>query len=296
MMKLKGVSRLLFMVFSCVTYPTLLFLINMEQYVIHVFYLISFIYMSINKNKDRDMLYIMSTGSLITSGILFPLLGERNDLKKSIKNIFFTFLKFVAILIISAKILLFLPGNLISQLDNMSDYYDNDVSSVDRINMYTNFTLNTIVAPKIEVKESILASLSMSSNNYDYHIVAYNQTVNQADNQVMNVFGIIILAMAILGFILNRKDGFSKVCFAWILFSIVLLPIIGYGSNENGFILYSYYFSWAFVCLVFKLFEALFRKLPKIKNVIYALSIIPISIVNFYAIYQLIIFGMQYYG
>lgn len=85
MMNLKGITRLLFIIFLSVTYPTLLFLINMEQYAISVFYLVTFIYMSINKIKDRDWLFIFSTGSLLTSGILFPLLGEKGILKNSIK-------------------------------------------------------------------------------------------------------------------------------------------------------------------------------------------------------------------
>ena len=46
---------------------------------------------------------------------------------------------------------------------------------------------------------------------------------------------------------LRFGDFFSKICFAWVLFSVVLLAIVGYGASENGFILYSYYFSWAFI-------------------------------------------------
>ena len=296
MMKLKGLSKLLFMIFSCVTYPTLLFLFNMEQYVIHVFYLIVFIYMSINHIKDKDMLFIMASGTLVTSGIFFPLLGEKNNFKQSIKNIFFTFLKFVAILIISSKVLLLLPNQLKMKIDTFSNFYADTLTPIDKVNMYTNFALNTVIAPKVEVNNSILASQTMISNGYKYHILAYNPAISQVENTTINIFGIIILAMAILGFILNRKDSFSKICFAWILFSIILLPIIGYGADENGFILYSYYFSWAFVCLIFKLFESLFKDHTRIKNILYALLIIPIAIINFYGIYQLIEFGIQYYG
>lgn len=296
MMKLKGLSKLLFMIFSCVTYPTLLFLFNMEQYVIHVFYLIVFIYMSINHIKDKDMLFIMASGTLVTSGIFFPLLGEKNNFKQSIKNIFFTFLKFVAILIISSKVLLLLPNQLKMKIDTFSNFYADTLTPIDKVNMYTSFALNTVIAPKVEVNNSILASQTMISNGYKYHILAYNPAISRVENTTINIFGIIILAMAILGFILNRKDSFSKICFAWLLFSIILLPIIGYGADENGFILYSYYFSWAFVCLIFKLFESLFKDHTRIKNILYALLILPTAIINFYGIYQLIEFGIQYYG
>ena len=126
-------------------------------------------------------------------------------------------------------------------------------------------------------------------------MVAYSPNLNQANNTNVNIFGIAVLIIVFLGFILNKKDSFSKICFAWVLFSIVLLVIFGYGAFENGFILYAYYFSWAFVCLLFKFFETVLQKWPKVKNTIYVLAIIPVAVINFYGIYQLIEFGLQYY-
>lgn len=297
-MKLQGITRLLFMLFLTFTYPTVLFLVNMEQYVIHVFYLVLFIYMVLNKIKDKDLLYIMATGTLITTGILFPLLGEKKNFKESIKNIFFTFLKFAAILIITGKIIFYTPDQLKGQIDNLSIYTSSTSEAVDyatQANMYTNFALNTVIAPQIKSEEGILASKIMIRDDLTVRIVAYNYKVQQTENTSTNVFGLLILSIVVLGFILNRKDAFCKICFAWVLFSVFLLLIVGYGASENGFILYSYYFSWAFVCLIFKLFELLLKKWPKIKNTIYTVAIIPMAIINFYGIYQLIIFGMQYY-
>ena len=74
LMKVKGILKALFLIIISVSFPTLLFLTNTEQYAISVFYLIVFIYMCVNKNKDKEMAYIMATGSTITTGILFPLL------------------------------------------------------------------------------------------------------------------------------------------------------------------------------------------------------------------------------
>ena len=73
------------------------------------------------------------------------------------------------------------------------------------------------------------------------------------------------------------------------------MSILKYGASENGFILYTYYFGWAFVCLLFKFFESVLKKWPKIKNTIYSLVIATMCIINFYGIYQIIEFGMQYY-
>ena len=254
--------------------------------------------MVLNKIKDKDLLYIMATGTLITTGILFPLLGEKKNFKESIKNIFFTFLKFAAILIISGKIILYTPEQLKGQSDNLSIYTSSASEAIDyatQANMYTNFAFNTVIAPQIKSEEGLLASKVMVRDKLTVRIVAYNYKVQQTENTSTNVFGLLILVMVVLGFIFNRKDAFCKICFTWVLFSVFLLLIVGYGASENGFILYSYYFSWAFVCLIFRLFELLLKKWPKIKNTIYTVAIIPMAIINFYGIYQLIIFGIQYY-
>lgn len=310
LMKLKGITRLLFMLFLTFSYPTLLFLVNMEQYVIHVFYLIIFIYMSVNKIQDKDMSYIMATGTLVTTGILFPLLGEtvccdekgtlkkKIDWKKSIKNIFLTFLKLAAILIISGKIILYTPNQLKGQLSNLTTYTSSTSDSMnlkEQLNMYTHFAFNTVAAPKVKDEEGLLASKVMLKDDLKVRIVAYNYNIQQTENAETNITGIFILLGVIAGFILNRKDFFSKICFAWVLFSVALLAIIGYGASENGFILYSYYFSWAFICLLFKLFEILLSKSSNIKNAIYVVAIVPLAIINLYGIYELVMFGLQYY-
>lgn len=295
MMKLSKPSKILFTIFMTFTYPTLLFLINLEQYVIPVFYLIVFIFMSIKDIKDKNMVYIMATGSLLTSGILFPLLGKLKDLKYSIKNIFFTFLTCIAIFIISAKILLLLPPELNNEINKIGQFTQTEITYLDKFNMYTNFSLNTIIAPEIEVVNKDFINQILYTKDYQYKLDAQNYRVVQANTKDFNIFGLVIFIIAVLGFALNRKDKFSQICFAWILFSIILLPVLGYGAYENGFILYTYYFSWAFVCLIFKFVEKLLSKWPKIKNTIYALAIIPMAIINFYGIYQIIVFGMQYY-
>ena len=295
LMKLKGWTRLLFMIFLSVSYPTLLFLVNMEQYVISVFYLVTFIYMSINDIKDKDIAYICATGTLLTSGIFFPLLFEKRDFKKSIKIVLFTFLKFMAIFIISAKILLVLPTTLNNQINTFSIFTDESKPFNERINMYSNFALNTVAAPEITISEDDFLNQILVSGIYVLRLSAYNPQLSQTNNTDINICGVIILLLTLIAFISNYKDKLSKICIFWIVFSIILLPILRYGAYENGFILYTYYFSWAFVCLLFKFFESIFKKLPKIKNILYTFAIIIIGTVNFYGIYQIIEFGIQYY-
>lgn len=295
LMKLKGWTRLLFMLFLTLTFPTLLFVINMEQYVISVFYLIAFIYMSFKGKEHKDIAYIAATGTMITSGLFFPLLLEKKNWKENLKNILYTFLKAMAILIISARILLISPVKIEKQYENISRFFQEDTTFGERMNMYTNFALNTLIAPQNDVTEDIFLSQSLISGEYKYVLHAFAPQLVQTNNKVISIGGIIILLLVLLGFILNRKDKFSRICILWILFSFILMSILKYGASENGFILYTYYFGWAFVCLLFKFFESVLKKWPKIKNTIYSLVIATMCIINFYGIYQIIEFGMQYY-
>lgn len=109
LMKVEGIIKILFLIILSISYPTLLFLLNLEQYLMSFFYMIVFIYFAFNHIKEKDIAYIAATGSMLTSGIFFPLLGERKNIKQSIKNILFTFLKCIAILIVSARIILIFP-------------------------------------------------------------------------------------------------------------------------------------------------------------------------------------------
>ena len=115
------------------------------------------------------------------------------------------------------------------------------------------------------------------------------------DTNKLSVIGLTIIIIAILGFILNRKDLLSKIAFIWIVFSFILHCIIGWGIPEDGLILYTLHYSWAFVCLIYKFFEKVFKKHKNIKNAIYVLIILLLTVINSYGVYELIKFGVEYF-
>ena len=299
LMKLKGVTKSIFLVMISITYPTLLFLLNIEQYLVPMFYLICFIYFSFKKIEDKDITYIMATGGILTSGILFPLLGEEKSWKQSIKNIFYTFLKCMAILIISARITLFFPNQLMDQMKGIHQFATSDNYTImDRTKMYTNFLKNVLCFSEFEVKERYAGKvLTCSDKEYINEITfsVLSHCIQQMDTKKINVLGIMIGILAILGFALNRRDKFSQISFAWCMFSFILLVALGWGADENGMILYTFYFGWAFLCLIFKLIEKLLGKYHKLKYTIYTLGIASLLTINLYGIYQVILFGIQYF-
>lgn len=296
LMKLNSISKIFFLIILLLAYPTLLFMINLEQYLMSVFYLIVFLYFSFYHQEDKDIAYIAMTGSMITSGILFPLLGEKKNVKQSIKNIFCTFLKYMVVFIISAKIILLFPTVIQGQLAGIK-YFSNTtkISNIEKWNMYTEFLKNTIYFSKFVINENYRLKYSFTMNEKPTSIIIESTCIQSAYPIRMNVVGISILLLAILGFVLNRKDKFSKIAFTWCLLSFILLFVLSWGLVENGLILYTFYFSWAFICLIFKFFEKALQKFSKIKYTVYTILTTSMTFINLYGIYQVILFGIQYF-
>jgi len=77
----------------------------------------------------------------------------------------------------------------------------------------------------------------------------------------ISILGVIVLIVTVICFLFTWKNKMSRIAGAWILFSFVILIVIGWGTSENGLILYSLYFGWAFFVLIFQALKALEEKL-----------------------------------
>jgi len=111
----------------------------------------------------------------------------------------------------------------------------------------------------------------------------------------LNFLGVLLSAFAVFGFILNYKNTFAKICMFWILYSFLILCVIGWGTQENGLILYSLYFGWAYFSLIFIAIEKIFQKQKTMRYLIYSVLIGVLAGINFWGIYDRIQFGIQYY-
>ncbi len=296
MMKLRGIAKGLFLAIISLTYPTLLSLLNLEQYCIPVFYFITFIYFSINKiNEDKKIMYIATAGNMLTFGVFFPFLGERKNIKQSIKNIFCTFCIFLAIFIVTAKVALLFYDKTAEEISNFKKFSISEHSAMEKFNMYTNFAKNNIIFSKFKVDKNTLLDVQIDEEEEYTNVLIYGPVIKSMDTNKLSIIGLTIIIIAILGFILNRKDLLSKIAFIWIVFSFILHCIIGWGIPEDGLILYTLHYSWAFVCLIYKFFEKVFEKHKNIKNAIYVLIILSLTFINLYGIYELVKFGVEYF-
>lgn len=295
MMKIENkITKLLFLIALTISYPTMLFMLNLEQYAMSIFYLISFIYMALQDKKEKDIFYIAATGSMLTSGILFPLLGQKGNLKQSIKQIGITFLKCLAIFIIFARITLIFPQNVEKQIGRIKQYSDSKYTVIEKFNMYTNFCKNTYLYSDFKEERTVVAiKMIIKNGSSEMNVIVTMPTIRQVDTVILSVVGCGVILIAFLGFFLHRKDCFTKICFIWSIFSFVLLFLLGWGTNENGLILYTFYFGWAFICLAFQLFEKILKNKIKLKNIILSVGLLGMAGINIYGIYQTILFGIK---
>ena len=89
----------------------------------------------------------------------------------------------------------------------------------------------------------------------------------------------------------------AKVILISFTFSIVILFGLGWGTKENGSILYALYFGWAFLVLLFQLVEKIAEKwnLRFLVPLVTAGCTVAFAVTNIPAIIEMIRFAIQYY-
>lgn len=281
MLGLNAFMRVVLMVTCSCAYPTLLFGVMMEQYIVCFFWLIVFIYNVCQMNERSITAYSGAVGTLLTSGVLFPLLSEKrliHDFKGWVKDIFTSAVKVLFLFLMFGKIHYIL--NFYTYVKRLSSYTGKEVTFTDKLYRYSFFIRSCILTPPASVSDS-LGFISW-----------------QVDTPVsFSVAGIIILAAAAVGFAVSRKNKLSQISFFWIIFSFVLLVLIGWGSSENGMILYSLYFGWAFYVLIFRLavFVGDKLKISAVLPYIFLVSAAAVLGLNYIGIKNLLDFAVTYY-
>ena len=298
MLGIEGSLKFLIASIFAITYPSILFIFFLEKYVLTFSYLIFFLYVYIKKNNDdryKKLFYIGITGTLITSGILFPLISSNNiksNFKGFILDILNTALIFFVIIILIGQLKVFVDGfNRVNLL--LSNFGGGKISFLDKIYQYTNFISSCFIKPTTTI-------YSGDNLNPFFQIFVPNYQMVKATS--INIFGVLLLIISAIGFVINRKEIIVKISGFWILLSFIILIIIGYGIQENGLVLYSLYFSWAFFVLIYKAIDKIFSKLieysihfQKIKIIFLVSIFIVLLVINTIGLIDLIKFGIEYY-
>lgn len=244
-MKLSPVKRMCFMLLSCCTYTHLLFILMMEQYAVAYFWTIFCIYLMSEKHSSAQMAMWGAGGTLLTSMVLLPFLPGKSPIRE-FKAWFLEIVKygctFVAVLLAFCRLDVIL--NLTSKTALLGSFTGDSLTLADKLYQYTAFLCSCFAAPDAGVNMTAAEHMSWQLNP-----VTGISTV-----------GVLILLLAVVSVVVNREKRSTLLAAGWAGFSVIMLVGLGWGTIENGLILYSLYFGWAFLVLLFQLAEKIETK------------------------------------
>lgn len=81
----------------------------------------------------------------------------------------------------------------------------------------------------------------------------------------------------------------------WFLVSVGVLVVVGWGAKENGMMLYTSYFYWAFLLLIAGIFDALFARAQKAGGIVLTVAAVLLGGVNLYGFWQMFRMACAYY-
>lgn len=284
MLGLKGKNRICFMLIASVSYTVLLFSVMIEQYVIAYFWLIFAAYSYTEHGKASAIAVSAAGGTLLTSLAFMPLAYRAETDGKGLRS----FLKTMIRVGIGFLTMFFAFGRLdtlmgFSKKAGILASFAGGGSLSGRINQYLSFITSCFAAPEA----------AMDTVTYDH------PSWQLTGQNILNTdyAGLIILLLCIVSIIVNRRDTAVRISGAWVGFSALLLLVVGWGAPENGMILYTLYFGWAFLVLLFRLIERIGIKLKFVLLTPLASCIIVVLLgwLNFRGIGELMNFAFTCY-
>ena len=287
MMDLTPGKRSCFVILSSCMYSNLLFSLMMEQYIVAYFWLAFCAYQICKKGRPDTFVMYGAGGTLLTTMILMPALSEKHPVKQ-FKGWFADMVKyglgFIALMLLFARFDIF--TSLLMRVKEFTGYADpaqpvEQLNFINKLYQFTEFVKNCFALPAAG------ASLTFKPYpSWQLHPIS-----------ALNWVGIGILVLCLISFLWNRKDRSSRVAAFWVVFSGVMLLVLGWGTGENGLILYALYFGWAFLVLLFQLVEKLESTLhiPYFTVICSIAASFGLLLVNIPAILEMIRFAIEYY-
>lgn len=271
-------KRICFIIFSAATYTSLLFMIMMEQYIFAYFWLILCIYV-ICKCKDYNHIVLFGAGgSLLTSLAMMPIFSNKspiNSFKEWIADMIKLGVEFLLVMLLFCRFDVIY--NLITKVNQLSGFTGETLTLVEKVQQYFAFISSCFFAPSAGISYKIADHISWQLNE----VASFN------------IIGIIIILLCAVSVIVNKEKRSSIISFYWIIFSVAMLVILGWGTQENGLILYALYFGWAFNVLLFQLVEKI--RIKRFFHIVCFSSIVGMLAVNVPAIMEMLEFAFKYF-
>lgn len=174
--------------------------------------------------------------------------------------------------------------SLLAKIESLCSFTGEEISFSDRLRQFTGFVHDCFLAPAASVGEYTLSSVP--------HIAWMLEPVEH-----INWFGVLLLALCLISAAWNWEERIARLSIYWIGFSLLLLVVLGWGTQENGLTLYVLYFCWAFFILLFMLIQRATDSLkqPLLLPVVCIAVTALLLLVNLAGVKGMLAFGLEYY-
>lgn len=266
-------------------YPVMLFSLMMEQYLFAVFWLIALGSAHMHKEEPRMALLMASAGSLLTSAVGFVLVPKEAKIKVILLDACKAVLAFLVLMILFGRF--HILATSVSMVRWLLMRFSSGPAVIsgeswitwpEKLMQFSHFVQSCFVAP----------------STYIHTELGY-PAYQLAPVASYSLFGITLLGLCGLGFLLNCRQRYAQLCALWVGFSFFLLGLMGWGVQENGLTLYTLYFFWAYASLLLMLVNRLLARWKAARNAAWALMIAALAALNLPAVWQMIAFGLAHY-
>ena len=276
MMELKGIEKALFLCLFSVSYPMLIFVLTAEQYLVAMFYFVLLLYLG-REERGKQVAFVGAAGCLMTSGLWFPLITWDRDIKKFFMKSLRLLGVFLVVLVLSGRLTTYL--DMPSYAAGFAPYIGYTVAPIEKLLQYVNFVGACLVAPPSGIDNTMYSHVSWQ----------------MLPVTGLSPVGLIVIALTIGGFLVSRKERFSRWCAVWAGFSFLLLGLVGWGTVDNGLMLYTLYFGWAIICLVFRFIDRALHRFRPAKLAVLTAVILAMVVWNILALRNVLIFATQFF-
>lgn len=247
LLALTPAERCWFLLLTCAAYPTLLFSVAMEKYIITLFWTILFLY-TCKEGTAPHQLPLTGAGGCVACGVLLLPLTSLPLLRKDPRQWFIEMVRRGGWFLLSFAAL----GRMDALLDRTPvssgflQYLGLNAPISERFRQYTAFIASCFSAPA-----------AGPLDNPDSWPAWWMDPAAS-----VNWLGLALFLLCGIGFWLHRRNFIARAAAGWAAVSFVLLFLLGWDVRENSSVLFSLYFAWAFWVLLFLLLKKLWRKRP----------------------------------
>ena len=289
--RFQGPSRVFFFLLFSVSSPFLFWAIPVESYIIPTFYLVLFLYLSYTASASVPLSYISALGSMITSGLVFPLAVKAKTIREYLLKAVGLGLVTVAAFAVTANSAFFLNlyGDVTERLD---DFGGKTVTRESVALQYIGSIEGAFAWPDSDVSYQIVDQYHLENPQEPVYSL---WQMKQAPVETVRYPGLVLLAAVILGILFNGKDKGYRYIAYWFGVALFMQLILGWNAKEQEMFLCSLYFGWPCIPLAMGLLEKLPAKLSMVRYGLYTAGAVTLAILNIPGLISLIRYCLEYY-